>query len=90
MHTFFGRGGSAGTIFHGERSFQGLNFSEEILHYGNLPEFLYEILLVSYFLIADSILSAEMLRVIVRGKFSPGFNCLENKSVWRRDLSLKV
>jgi len=48
-----------GIIFHGVGSVQGVNFSGEILHLGNLTEFLYEILL------ADSILRVEMLRVIV-------------------------
>jgi hypothetical protein len=32
----------------------------------------------------------EMLRVIVRGKFSPGLNYLENKSVSKRDLSVDM
>jgi len=30
-----------GRIFHGEGSLQGVNFSGEILHRGNLPEFPY-------------------------------------------------
>ena len=34
---------SAGRTFHGEESFQGVNFSGEILHWVNLPEFLREI-----------------------------------------------
>ena len=31
-------------IFHEEGSFQGVNLSGEIIHNGNLPEFLYKIL----------------------------------------------
>jgi len=38
----------------------------------NLPEFLYKILLVSYFFFTRSILCVEMLRVNVLGIFSPG------------------
>ena len=56
----------------------------------NLPEFLYEVLLMSCCLFADSILRVETLRVIVRGKFSPGLNCLEDISVRRRDFSVEV
>ena len=71
MYTFFGGGVadfplggfSTGMIFRAEGSFQGVNFSGEILHWGNLPEFLYKILLMSCFLFADSILCVEMLRV---------------------------
>jgi hypothetical protein len=55
---------------------------------GYFPEFLYKILLISCFLFADSILCVEMLKVIVRGKFSPGLNCLENISVGRRGFLL--
>ena len=65
-------------IFHGKGSFKGINFSVEILHRGNLQEFLREILLMSYFLFAESILRVEMIRAIIRGKFSPGSNFIEN------------
>ena len=75
-------------IFHWKGSYQGLNFSGEILHWGNLPEFLYKIRLMSFLLFADSILHVEILRVIVRSKFSPGVNCLENESAGRRDFSV--
>ena len=34
---------SARKIFHEEGSFQGVEFLGEILHWVNLPEFLYEI-----------------------------------------------
>ena len=34
---------SAGSIFHGDVSFQGVNFLGEILNWVNLPELLYEI-----------------------------------------------
>jgi hypothetical protein len=61
------------------REFPGGEFSGEILHWGNLPEFLYEIPLMFCFLFADTILRVEMLRVIVQDKFSPGLNCLEKK-----------
>jgi hypothetical protein len=40
---------------------------------------------LSYFLFANSISHVETLRVIVRGKFSPGLNCLEGLSVGRGD-----
>ena len=46
MHTLSGGGGdkfSAGGIFHGEGSFQGVNLLGEITHWGNLPEFLYNL-----------------------------------------------
>ena len=69
---------STGGIFHGDGSFQGVNFSGEILYWGTLPEFLYEIYHVSCFLFADSILRLEMLRIVVQGKLSPGFNFLES------------
>ena len=52
-----------------------MEFSGKILRWVNLPEFLYEILYMSFFLFTNSILRVEMLRVIVRGKFSPGLNC---------------
>ena len=59
---------------------------------------------MSCFLIAGSIICLDLLSVIVRckiicldllrvifqWKFSPGLNCLENKSVERRDLSVEV
>ena len=49
MHTFFRGGFSAGEIFlgiifHREGSFQGVNFSGEILHWGSFSELLHEIL----------------------------------------------
>ena len=47
---------STGITFHCDGSFQGVKFSGVILHWGNLLEFLYEILLISFFLFADSIL----------------------------------
>ena len=62
-------GFSTGIIFQGEGIFQGVDFSGKILHYENLLEFPYEILLMSCFLFADSILRVEMLMVIVRRKF---------------------
>jgi hypothetical protein len=47
MHTFFEWVGedefSAGRIFNGEDGFQGMKFSEEILHWVNLPELISEI-----------------------------------------------
>ena len=54
-----------------------MNLSVEILRRGNLQEVMYEILFTSYFLFADSISRVEMLRVIVRGKFSLGSNRFE-------------
>ena len=60
-----------------------MNFS------GNLPEFPYEIRLMSGFVFADSILRVETLRV-VQGKVSPGLNCLENESMGRRDFFVEV
>jgi len=65
-----------GRILHGEGRLQRVNVSGEILHWGNLPEFLHEILFISCILFPDSILHGEMLRVLVRGSFSPGLNCL--------------
>ena len=81
VNTFWvgGRKFSVGGIFHSGGSSPRVNFSGEVLHRGNLPEFLYEISLVSCFLFADSILRVKMLRVTVRGKVSSGLNCLENK-----------
>ena len=38
-------------------------------------------LFISCFLITDSILGVEMLKVIVRGKFSPGLNCSDDISM---------
>ena len=76
MHIFLGLGGmfygwgSSRKIFHRVGSFQGVNFSGEILHRRNLSELLYEILLMSCFLFSVSILRVEILRVIVRGIFS--------------------
>jgi hypothetical protein len=35
-----------GRIFHGEGSFQGLNLSREIIHWGNLPKSLNQILFI--------------------------------------------
>ena len=81
---------STGIMLSGEGRFQGVNFSRKILYQRNLPEFLYEILLMSCFLFADSILPVEKIRVGVLGKFSPGLNCLENKSMGRRDFFVEV
>ena len=92
MHTFFGLRGkfSAGGILHGDNfpwvgNFPGCEFYRGNFTLGELPEFLYETDLKSCFHFADSILRVEILRVIVRGKFSPGLNCLENKYVGRRE-----
>ena len=38
---------------------------------------------LAYFFFAESTLNVKMLRVIVRGKFSPGWNFLEDLSVGR-------
>ena len=54
-----------------------------------MSEFPYQILLMSCFLIADSILRVEILIVIVRGKFSPGLNCLRSKSLETSDFCVK-
>jgi len=70
-------------MFHEEGSFQGVNLSGEIIHCGNLPQFLYKILFMSCFLFSVSILRAEWIRLIVRGKLSPGLNCLEDISMVR-------
>ena len=72
-----------GRIFHAERNFQGLNFSREVLHCVNLPEFLPKLLYMSCRLFTDSILGVEMLRVIFQGKFSPGLNYPEDISLER-------
>ena len=68
-------------IFQGEHcswvgKLEGSNFSGEILLWGDLPEILYQTLLMSCFLFASSILRAGMLRVIAHGKFLPRLNCL--------------
>ena len=82
---FFSGGFSEGRIFHGKGEFQGMDFLGEILHRGtSMSGFPYEMFLVSCFLFADSILRVEMLRAIVRNKFSTRLNCLENISVARR------
>jgi hypothetical protein len=67
-----------------ERFFRG-NFT-----LGNLPEFLYEIRLTSCFFFADSISRVEKLMVNIRGKCSPGKNCLEKKSSWKSNFSVKA
>ena len=41
------------------------------------------------FFLSVSILHVEMLRVIVRGDFLPGLNCLENKPFGIRDFSVE-
>ena len=88
-YIFFGGGGfSAGGIFIRDNlpwggKFPGGEFLRE-----NLSELLYTILLMSYFLFSVSILCVEMLSVIVQGKFLAGLNCLENKSLGRRDFSV--
>ena len=73
MHTFFGWGRedefSAGRIFNGEESFQGVKFSEEILNWVNLLEFIYEISLYVLLSLYRFNFRVEMLRVIFRGKF---------------------
>ena len=81
---------SKGVIFHVEGSIQGVSFSGEILRWGNLPGLLYDIRLMSFLLFADSISRMVMLRGVVQGKFSPGFNCLENKSLGRKDFFAEV
>ena len=40
----FSAGFFHGGTFHGEGSFQGVNLSREIIHWGNLPEILNKIL----------------------------------------------
>ena len=77
---YFAVGFFHGGIFQGEESFQGVNLSGEIIHCGNLREFLYNLffLYMSCFLFSVSILHAEWLKIIVRGKFSSGLNCLED------------
>ena len=68
----------------GGGEFPGDEFFRELYTGVIFPEFLYEVLLMYYFLIADSILRVGMLSVIVRAKFSPGLNCLENNTLgWR-------
>ena len=91
---FSGGGFSAGGIFLGDNflwggKFPGGEFSEEILHWGNLSELIYGILLMSCFLFSVSVLRLETLGVIVRGNFSPGLDCLENKSLGWRDFSME-
>ena len=56
-------------IFRLEGSFQGVNFTGEILRWRDLPEFFYEICPISLLFFAESILRVEMLRVIVQGIF---------------------
>jgi len=58
-----------------------VSFSGEILYWEYFPEFLYEFFL--YFLFTNSVLRLGMLRVIVQGKFSPGFNFSEHVSLGR-------
>jgi hypothetical protein len=48
----------------------GLNFSWEILHWGTFGNSTAKFFYLSYSLFADSILHVEMLKVIVRCKFS--------------------
>ena len=92
MLRFFGWGGEddffAVATLHGENFSvrgisQGRNFSGEIVYLGNLLEFLYKFLHMSCFLYNDSILSVEVLRVIVRGNFSSGLNFFEDIPVRR-------
>ena len=45
---------------------------------------------MSCFLPTDSFLCEEVLRVIVRGKFSPGSNYPEDISVAKADFSMEV
>ena len=45
---------STGLTFHEKGSFQGVNFSGEVLHCGTLPEFLHKIRLLSCSLFNDS------------------------------------
>jgi len=64
---------SAEGFFQGENfprrvKFPGVNFSGEILRWGNFLEFLYETLLMTSFLYVDSILRVEMLSVTVWGE----------------------
>jgi len=44
---------------------------------------------MSCFVFTDSILSGQMLKVIVRGNFSPGFNCAKYVPV-KRGFSVEV
>ena len=97
MHIFFGVGEknfllvefSAGIIFPWEGKFPGGEFLWRNFTLGHLPELLHETPMF-YFLVTDPNLRVEMLRVIVGGKFSPGSNRLENKSMGRRDLSMEM
>ena len=81
-------------LLHGEKflgtgNFLWGEFLEEILHRGNLPEFLYKFLLMSCFLFANSILRIKMLMVTVQGKFLPGLNFLEDMSRGKGDFPLR-
>ena len=71
------------------RELPGGEFFRRNFTLGYLLELLYRILLMSWFLIADSILCMERLRVIILCKFSPGLNCIEKKSLRKRDFSLE-
>ena len=79
-----------GIVFLGEGSFQGLNFSGEICNGGIGQNSHTTFVEMSSFLFANSVLRVKMLRVIVRGKYSPGCDCLENKSMGKRDFSVDI
>ena len=75
-----------GVGFHRENimwrwKFLGINFPEKILHWEDLTEFLYEIVSISYFLYADSMLHVYMFWRNVRGNFQHVWDCLRNFSV---------
>ena len=92
MQVFFGCGGMmkflqggfyTGRIFHREESFQGVNFSGEILQCVNLPKYLYEISLFVLLSLYQFNFTRGDVKGNCPGKFSPGLNCQENSSVGR-------
>ena len=90
MYTFSGVGGRIfcwgffhREIFYGEGSFQGVNLSEKITHRGIFHKpYIKFYLNVSLSLFCLNF-TRGIVKVIVRGKFSPGLNYLDEISVGR-------
>jgi hypothetical protein len=83
IYILFRRGGNfpLGGFSVGREVSGGLNFRENFTlgKFTRIP--LQNSFCVSFFLFVDSFLHVWMLMVIVRDKFSPGLNCLEDLSV---------
>ena len=76
-------------FLHGDPFPYGGMFPKGEFFRGNLPKLLYKILLMSCSLLVDTSTRGDVKGTSVRCKFSPGLNCLENKSLGRRDFSVE-